>query len=555
MEWDAVTRRLRETLGRLPEFSRSALHAIGKRAIDGLGELPDPGAIGLPGLSGLAVEEAARRLREAADLVREAVEGAAAVGRDAAEVGETLGIATAKFELRQLPKLAEVGRLVLQAGVVQAGWWDDTGRGELLGVATQATDQVKMATNLRRELLQAFVPSVLDHPDRGAFAGLPSVHPDHAGAGEVLMAEIRDRLARRRDELARLADAAVAVASTAGKLAELLGTSETPRQVIHITALADAAERAIDLAPVPTGLWGEARRDEIRRALAEATCLGATTEAATLDLSGRVASEALDGLFDTAVSDALRYKFWFRRLLPGWRRAKRRLLAAFPTGLTSTEQLFMDLRLLADRRLAMEQVSQLTATYRECWAFGLDGRPDGPATEAVLGRAAEAERLHPPTDRFRQVMAGPGSLQRADLVSAVEALHRAVDALKAAHTRLADHPPLRGHAAPPVVEQSRLDDMRHWAEEQADLADRHLAALDKVRAAMTPGAFDTATQSALSGWIGRIDEYANRLGYLRDVERRYHERLGLTGSVERFPDLTRLRLRPTRCRWDGSGRA
>jgi hypothetical protein len=65
IELDAVTRLLRESLPRLPEFSRRAVRALEAAALDGLGGLPATPAIGLTGLADLGLREAATRLREA----------------------------------------------------------------------------------------------------------------------------------------------------------------------------------------------------------------------------------------------------------------------------------------------------------------------------------------------------------------------------------------------------------------------------------------------------------------------------------------------------------
>ena len=129
IELDSTTRRLQEVLSRLPEFSPSVLRSSGATATDGFNELPGLASVGMPDLEKLGLRGVARRLHEVGDLIREAIELGRAAGSSAKEVGAALSIGSARLDLSKLPKLAEVGRMVLQAGVVPTGWWDEAGPG------------------------------------------------------------------------------------------------------------------------------------------------------------------------------------------------------------------------------------------------------------------------------------------------------------------------------------------------------------------------------------------------------------------------------------------
>jgi very-short-patch-repair endonuclease len=527
IELEHATRQARDLVGKLPEFSREAVRSRGTASLDGLGELPEPPSVGIAELPQLGLREGAKQLRNVEALIRVAMERGDEAGRAAAEVAESLGIAAAGLGMNQLPKLAEIGRLVLRAGAVPAGWWPDADRTELLGVAAQAADQASAASQLRRELLRAFVPATLDDPDRPGFSSLPIVHLDRADAGSMRLMEVREWLALRRDGSARLADAAAAVAEVAGMLADLLGCSEPPHRIGQVRLLADAAHRAMGLAPIAPGMWGEDRRDEARRALAELERLTAIAVAEAADLGGRVTPEALAGTFDPVVAEALRHRPWFRRLLPGWGAVKTRLSSAFPAGLPPAKLLFTDLERLAERRETLSQSDRMVAAHRDCWSFASDGRPDRRGTEQALDRAAEAERLIPPTARFREVMAESGALLRAEVASAGQAVARAVHALESVHGRMIAAPPIKGYSTPPELDRARPGELASWAEEQSRLAERHLAALDELRAAMSPGSFDATSQSALVGWLDRFRQFTDRVGYVRQIARGYGERLAL----------------------------
>ena len=535
---DVATRALRQVVPRLPEFSKSAVRDGGKAVVESLGILPDTGDLGLRDLPDLGVREAARRLLEARTLMDGARAKVDACGRAASKVGEVLMIGTGVLELRKLPTLVDVGRLALRAGVVPPGWWDDADRAELRGVADQATVQARSAAQLRRELLTVFVPDALDDTGLVACDAFPPIRADDGDLGDPTLAQLRGGLVNRRDALARIAEAAAAVEVSSRVLADLVGNLESPRPISRERSWAESVARAMDLAPIPGGLWDAARRNEARDAVAASSRLLAAAEAANQALGSRVTSAALAGAFDRDVAAALSRRSWLGRLLPGWRRARVRLTDAFPAGLPTTEPFLADLARLASRRKAIDEADRLAATHRDSWSYTPDGRPDLAATEAAIGRAAEAERLIAPTDRLREVMAATDASPRLAISSAAIALGRAISTLDEVRSRLGNSPPLLGHDAAPTLDQASPEDLRHWAETQAAKTDRHLMGMDATRSAMAPGVFDSLTRSDLARWVGTLKDYQERVGYVRGVARTYSERLGLTKPLIDVPDLS-----------------